>query len=68
MLMTTQQIELNFLNSQPGSRVVRYERRRNRAQWWFRQMRLAVDRAMDWKTVPQARPEQTYMPLTNGQM
>ncbi|MBL9168578.1 MAG: hypothetical protein JNN07_12615 [Verrucomicrobiales bacterium] len=66
--MTTQQIELSFVNTQPGARAVRYERRRNRAQWWFRQMRLAVDRAMDWKPVPQARPEQIYMPLTGGQL
>lgn len=63
--MTTQQIELNFVSQGAQPRVVRYERRRSRAQWWFHQMRLAVDRAMDWKPVPASRPEQIYMPLPN---
>ncbi|HAM71459.1 MAG TPA: hypothetical protein DCM86_07445 [Verrucomicrobiales bacterium] len=62
--MRNEQIELNF--QQERARVCnasRHQRRRGRAQWWFQQMRLAVDRAVDWTPAPVARPEQTYMPL-----
>jgi hypothetical protein len=38
--------------------------RMNRAQWWFKQMRRAVDCALDWKPSPVARPEQVHMKLT----
>ncbi len=66
--MTTEQIELNFVKRNETPASVRHGRRRNRAQWWFLQMRLAVDRAVDWKPAPAARPEQTYMPLGNNQI
>lgn len=39
-------------------------RRRQRSQWWFNQMRQAVDSAMDWRPTPPARPEQVYLTLT----
>jgi hypothetical protein len=39
--------------------------RRQKARWWFNQMRMVVDAAFDWKTAPPARPEQTSMAL-NG--
>ncbi|MBI3871141.1 MAG: hypothetical protein HY299_21635 [Verrucomicrobia bacterium] len=61
---TSQQIEMNFnRTSSAECRAVRGQRRRHRARWWFQQMRLAVDKAMDWKPVPPPRPEQIYMPL-----
>ncbi|MBM3848308.1 MAG: hypothetical protein FJ405_18725 [Verrucomicrobia bacterium] len=64
-MKTNQQTELNFSQSPSQScRVARKERRRTRAQWWFQQMRAAVDRAVDWKVVPAARPEQLYMGLS----
>jgi hypothetical protein len=31
------------------------------ANWWFVQMRNAVNRAFDWSAVPAARPVQTYL-------
>ena len=62
-LMTTQQIELGFVNRPATPVSIRHERRRGRAQWWFHQMRLAVDRSLEWKSAPNARPEQIYMPL-----
>lgn len=61
---TAQQIELNFnRGTQESCRSARLEKRRRRAQWWFQQMRMAVDKAIDWKPAPPARPEQIYMPL-----
>ena len=39
------------------------ERRQQRAQWWFKQMRRVVDLAMAWQPAPPARPEQVYMAL-----
>jgi len=38
--------------------------RRQRARWWFTQMRRVVDTAMEWRPAPPARPEQVYMTLT----
>ncbi len=40
------------------------QRRLSRAQWWFAQMRRAVDCALDWEPSPNARPEQVHMKLT----
>jgi hypothetical protein len=37
--------------------------RRERAQWWFAQMRRAVDVAMDWRPESEGRPAQVYLPL-----
>jgi hypothetical protein len=40
--------------------------RLSRAQWWFAQMRAVVDRALDWKPAPRARPEQVHLTLVPG--
>ncbi len=40
------------------------QKRRQRAQWWFAQMRRVVGAAMDWQPAAAARPEQVYMTLT----
>lgn len=37
-----------------------------RAQWWFNQMRVLVNRAVDWNPAPPARPEQIYFPLSRS--
>ena len=67
-MRTNNQIELNFNSSlTPPIKIVRLERRRSRAQWWFQQMRSAVDKAVDWKPMRMPRPEQLYMGL-NGQL
>jgi hypothetical protein len=42
------------------------QNRRQRAQWWFARMRRVVDSAMEWRSVPPARPEQVYMSLSRN--
>jgi len=37
--------------------------RRERAQWWFAQMRRVVDSAMEWRPNAQGRPAQVYLAL-----
>ena len=60
---TNDQMEL-CLNSKASRRGRNARlRRKQRAQWWFAQMRQVVDAAMDWRPEPPARPEQVYMTL-----
>ncbi len=40
---------------------------RKRAQWWFNQMRVLVNGAVDWKPAPSTNPEQTVMRLSRGE-
>jgi hypothetical protein len=62
--MNKEQMELE-LNGTAVRRVSeKNQRRANRAQWWFKQMRRAVDCALDWEPSPNARPEQVHMKLT----
>ena len=64
IMNATQQIELDFNTlSAAACKPSRVERRRGRAHWWFQQMRMAVDRAVDRSQSPPARPEQVYFPL-----
>jgi len=58
-----QQLEITFEGSKPCRRPFRRQQRRQRAHWWFNQMREIVDAAFDWKAAPTARPEQIYFPL-----
>ena len=37
--------------------------RRQRAQWWFGQMRRGVGTAMEWRPETPARPSQVYLEL-----
>jgi hypothetical protein len=39
------------------------QRRAQRANWWFKQMRRVVDHARDWQSSPPARHEQVYLTL-----
>jgi hypothetical protein len=48
-----------------NSRLPAKRERRQKAQWWFNQMRMVVDAAFDWKSAPPAHPEQTSLAL-NG--
>jgi hypothetical protein len=41
------------------------QKRRQRAQWWFDQMRRVVDAAMEWQPSSNARPEQVYLTLVS---
>ena len=62
-----QQLELSFDASAAfRPHITRRQRRRNRAQWWFAQMRAVVDRAFDWKPAPPARPEQAQLALASS--
>jgi hypothetical protein len=52
--------------SQCPRRPYRSRERRQRAQWWFNQMRMVVDAAIDWKAGGPAQPaEQMSMTLKN---
>ncbi len=39
--------------------------RRQRAQWWFAQMRRAVGAALEWRPQDQGRPEQGCLELAS---
>ncbi len=54
-------MELGLAGANRCPRVVRRERRLNRANWWFDQMRQVVDRAFDWPATPRFQPEQTWL-------
>jgi hypothetical protein len=58
------QMELGL--DQKSRRLARQGRRqrRQRAQWWFAQMRRVVGAAMEWRPEPQARPAQSCLALT----
>jgi hypothetical protein len=55
------QLELGFAGRR--GRVIARQRRAQRAQWWFTQMRRVVDRAVAWRSVPPAPPEQVCLTL-----
>ncbi len=60
--MTNQkQMELSLAGANRCPRVVHRERRLQRANWWFDQMRQVVDRAFDWPTAPRFQPEQIWL-------
>ncbi|MEO5802752.1 MAG: hypothetical protein ABIR24_04420 [Verrucomicrobiota bacterium] len=62
--MNKEQMELGF-NGTIVCRVTEHRQRRlSRAQWWFKQMRRAVDCALDWKPTPNARAEQVHLKLS----
>jgi hypothetical protein len=39
------------------------QRRQQRAQWWFGQMRRTVNAAMEWRPAPPARPARDCLEL-----
>jgi hypothetical protein len=62
--MNKEQMELGFNQTTVCPTIKQRQRRMSRAQWWFKQMRRAVDCAMEWQPAPNARPEQVHMKLT----
>ena len=64
--MNNQQIELTFDASISFQPAIRRHQRQNRARWWFNQMRVVVDRALDWQHAPPPRAEQIYLTLAGG--
>ena len=65
--MNKEQMEMGLgNNAKPNCRRPGQQRRR-RAQWWFQQMRVLVNSAVDWRPAPPARPEQTYFTLSRSE-
>lgn len=60
--MTTQ-MELTLNANKMRRRATRL-RRRERANWWFAQMRTVVDAAVDWRPAPASKPQQVYLALS----
>lgn len=56
------QMELGIEKAQGCPSAQKSQRRLSRANWWFQQMREVVDKAVDWRPGPPARPEQIYFP------
>ena len=65
---TDNQLELGFNGIQPRPTAARREGRIARASWWFSQMRDIVERAMDWETAGEPRPEQIWIPGANREV
>ena len=61
-IMTNEQLELGWGGAKLVAHTSRRERRITRATWWFAHMRQIVNRAMDWETAGQPRPEQAWLP------
>ena len=62
-MMKREQLEMSFNGSTKNHPTLPAPSRRSRAKWWFHQMRMIVDTALDWKPASSARPEQTYLGL-----
>jgi hypothetical protein len=66
---TDNQLELGFnSDNRPRPNAARREGRIARASWWFAQMRDIVERAMDWETAGEPRPEQIWIPGANREV
>jgi hypothetical protein len=48
-MMNTNQMELSLKAKQLRASAREKQRRQQRAQWWFAQMRRVVDTALEWK-------------------
>jgi hypothetical protein len=65
-IMNTNQVRQMELSLEAKShRRARQARRqrRERAQWWFAQMRRVVNAAMEWRPESQGRPAQVLLEL-----
>ena len=58
-MKSNKQIELTLPSAgvKKSARPARKRERRQKAQWWFNQMRMVVDAAFDWKSAPPAHAE-----------
>ena len=61
-----QQMEMGLEAGAPARCPRKNQPRRSRAHWWFQQMRVLVNSAVDWRPAPPARPEQTYLTLSGS--
>jgi len=62
--MSNEQMELGFGSATALRHRPRRQGRRERAAWWFGQMRALLDRVPEWCPTPPARPEQPCLPGT----
>jgi hypothetical protein len=60
-MINQKQLELSLAGAHRCPRIVQRERRVNRANWWFNQMRQVVDRAFEWQPAPRFKPEQIML-------
>jgi len=56
----SRQLELEIGQIRAALPAAVRQRRRNRAHWWFEQMRQVVDRAFDWQPAPEPRARQIW--------
>ena len=54
-------MELGLTGANHCPRAAQRERRLNRANWWFDQMRQIVDQAFDWEPAPRFQMEQAWL-------
>jgi hypothetical protein len=67
-MTTNEQLELGFSGIKLHLNRARQEGRIARAAWWFAQMRVVVERAMDWNTAGELRPEQIWIPSASREV
>lgn len=60
-----QQLEITFAGQRPQRAPDHRQERRGRARWWFAHMHQIVDRAVNWKPAPPARPQQLYLTVAS---
>jgi len=61
VMNATQQLELGLDRKASRRPARRAPERISRAEWWFRQMRRAVNEALDWSATPPAPAEQPWL-------
>jgi hypothetical protein len=64
MNANTNQMELGLRAKQARLTARQKQRRQQRAQWWFAQMRRVVDTALEWKPSKSGREEQVCLSLS----
>jgi hypothetical protein len=63
--MNTKQMELRLEAKRVRVSDRQKQNPKQRAQWWFSQMRRVVDAALEWQPTPSGRREQVYLALRN---
>ena len=66
-MLNQNQLELGLAGANKCPRVAQRDRRLNRANWWFNQMRQVVDRAFEWEPAPRFESEQILLGDRPGQ-
>jgi hypothetical protein len=61
--LITNHLNLSVARRSPNRRKARGKITRDRAAFWFDQMRKAVNAAREWRPAPAPRPQQTYINL-----